>query len=95
MSEQIGIRELKEQASSIVRQVREDAAEYVITHHGSPVAILRPIEQADLDRLQQERWETHWESLLELGQKLDASKQPDSSFLETLSQMREEEAQWP
>ena len=34
----IGIRELKEQATAVVRSVREEGAEYVITLRGEPVA---------------------------------------------------------
>jgi prevent-host-death family protein len=41
----IGIRELKEQATAVVRHVREEGAEYVITLRGEPVAIILPIEQ--------------------------------------------------
>ncbi|HRQ41094.1 MAG TPA: type II toxin-antitoxin system prevent-host-death family antitoxin [Chloroflexota bacterium] len=42
MATEIGIRELKNQASKIVRAVREEAAEYIITVNGEPVAVLRP-----------------------------------------------------
>jgi prevent-host-death family protein len=45
--EKIGVRELKNQASQIVRAVREEMAEYVITLNGKPVAMLRPITEAD------------------------------------------------
>ncbi len=47
MSISIGIRELKNQASEVVRAVREEGAAYVITHHGKPVAVLRPITDED------------------------------------------------
>ena len=40
----IGVRELKVQASEIVRQVREQQAQYVITYRGEPVAVLLPID---------------------------------------------------
>ena len=39
----IGIRELRERTSEVLRQVREDSAEYVITHQGRPVALILPI----------------------------------------------------
>ena len=51
MAEKIGMRELKNQASKIVRAVREEMAEYIITVHGEPVAVLRPLTQADTDQL--------------------------------------------
>lgn len=36
----IGVRELKNQANEIVRSVREEQAEYIVTYHGEPVAVL-------------------------------------------------------
>jgi prevent-host-death family protein len=41
----IGIRELKEQATAVVRRVREEGVEYVITLRGEPVAVILPVEQ--------------------------------------------------
>ena len=38
----VGIRELKNQTSRIVDEVRERDEEYVVTKRGEPVAILRP-----------------------------------------------------
>lgn len=46
----IGVRELKNQASRIVRDVREEKTEYVITHQGQPVAVLHPYTSEDADR---------------------------------------------
>lgn len=40
---EIGIRQLKNEASEILRAVREDKVEYIITLRGQPVAVLRPI----------------------------------------------------
>jgi len=40
----IGVRELGERTSEVIRRVREDAAEYVITYQGRPVAILLPLD---------------------------------------------------
>ena len=41
----VGVRELKNQATEIVRQVREEQAEYVITYYGRPVAVLLPVDE--------------------------------------------------
>jgi len=43
----VGVRDLKARASELLRQVREDRAEYVITHHGRPVALLVPVGEAE------------------------------------------------
>jgi prevent-host-death family protein len=45
--EQVGIRELKEQASSILRRVREAGATYEVTYHGHVVARLVPVTSAE------------------------------------------------
>jgi len=42
----IGVRELKNQATEILREVRETRAEYIVTYRGSPVALLLPLDQA-------------------------------------------------
>ena len=95
MLQKIGIRELKNQTSSIVRRVREEAAEYVITHHGQPVAILRPIRADDTEKMQKQKSLDSWHTLLELGTLLSESNPPAESAVEILAEMREEESEWP
>ena len=95
MLKKIGIRELKNQTSSIVRRVREEAAEYVITLHGQPVAILRPIGTDDTEDMQKQRSLDSWHSLLELGASLSESNQRAESAVEILAEMREEENERP
>lgn len=91
MSKKIGVRELKNKTSSIVREVREEATEYVITHHGQPVAVLRPIGKQDVKNLQKQEAVATWENLLATGRQLSESKQIKKSVLETLEEIREEE----
>lgn len=40
----IGIRELKNQATEILRTVREEHTEYIVTYRGEPVAFLLPLD---------------------------------------------------
>ena len=62
MAKKIGVRELKNNASKIVRAVREERAEYVVTLHGEPVAVLRPLaeehpheyDEAEIEHLMRE-----------------------------------------
>jgi prevent-host-death family protein len=42
----IGVRELRQQASEVIRCVREEGAEYVVTYQGRPVAIILPLDTA-------------------------------------------------
>ncbi len=68
----IGIRDLKNQTTEVLRTVREERAEYVITHYGKPVAMLVPIDQyeqkvvkrkADAATGLNERVATEWDLL--------------------------------
>ena len=45
----IGVRELKNQATAILRDVRENRAEYVVTYRGRPVAVLLPVDECWLE----------------------------------------------
>jgi len=40
----IGVRELREQAAEVLRRVREEKAEYVITYQGHPIAVILPVD---------------------------------------------------
>ena len=46
---EIGIRELKNSTSRIINEVRETEGEYVVTKHGRPVAVLRPVREGELE----------------------------------------------
>lgn len=39
----VGVRELKNDTSRIIRAVREERAEYVVTFRGEPVAVIVPV----------------------------------------------------
>jgi prevent-host-death family protein len=45
----VGVRELKNQATEIIRNVRENRAEYIVTYHGQPVAVLLPVDEEWLE----------------------------------------------
>jgi len=45
----VGIRELKQQASELVRLVRETGKEVQITYHGEVVALIIPVKPAKKD----------------------------------------------
>lgn len=50
---QIGIRELKNQASEILRAVRERQREYIVTYRGEPVALLLPLAEEQDEHIEQ------------------------------------------
>lgn len=40
----IGVRELRQQTSELLRKVKEAKAEYIISYQGQPVAVLLPLD---------------------------------------------------
>ena len=50
----VGVRDLKSQATEILRAVREEQVEYIVTYHGRPVAMLLPVDTVWV-QLEQER----------------------------------------
>jgi len=86
----IGIRELKTHASEIVRTLREERAQYIITHHGRPVGVLSPIDEAQLDTLLvQAAKPLEQAELDELSQEIARRWKTDKSAVELLSETRE------
>jgi prevent-host-death family protein len=45
----VGVRELKNRTSEILRAVREERAEYIITYQGRPMAVLLPVDEEQLE----------------------------------------------
>jgi prevent-host-death family protein len=45
----VGVRELKNRTSEILRAVREEGAEYVITYQGRRSAVLLPLDEEKLE----------------------------------------------
>jgi prevent-host-death family protein len=86
----VGVRELKTQASEIVRQVRENRARYIITYRGQPVGLLMPLDEASSSSLPsgEEPAETPWEMLTRLGKEIGQGWQSPLSSTEMLSEMR-------
>ncbi len=52
----VGIRELKQQASELIRMVRETGTEVQITYHGKVVALLVPVEPAEQTEQEIQAW---------------------------------------
>jgi prevent-host-death family protein len=46
----IGVRELRERTAEVIRQVREDKQEFMITLQGHPVAILLPVDTEAVEK---------------------------------------------
>lgn len=52
----VGIRELKQQASELVRMVRETGNEVQVTYHGQVVALLIPVKRASSKKDDKTAW---------------------------------------
>ncbi len=44
----VGVRELKNRTSEILRAVREEGVEYIITYQGRPAAVLLPVDEEEV-----------------------------------------------
>jgi prevent-host-death family protein len=88
MATTIGIRELKNQASRIVRTVREEMAEYVITLQGKPVAVLRPFTEEDTQKLRQIEIDKALADMKTLAQQVADSWTSPKSGVELVEEQR-------
>jgi prevent-host-death family protein len=87
---EIGIKELKTRASAIVRTVREDQVQYVITHRGRPAALLVPIHGPVSALVKAGRVSDRavWAELEQLGKEIGRGWQAPETSAELVSSMR-------
>ena len=88
MSKKAGIRELKNQASRIVSEVREDMAEYVITSQGNPVAVLRPFTDKDAEEARQRETREILQEMKSLAAEISAGWNSSKDAREILEEGR-------
>jgi prevent-host-death family protein len=88
MPNTIGVRELKNQATRIVRTIREEMAEYVITVQGKPVAVLRPYTAEDEQQLRQAEMEKTLAEMKQLAQQVAAAWTSPKSGVELIDEQR-------
>lgn len=90
----VGVRELKNKATEIIRHVREEQAEYVVTYHGKPVAVLLPVNEdwleAEAVRAAQAvtPGDDVWTELEALRKEIDQSWQSEKTAVELISEQR-------
>jgi len=82
--EEIGIRELKAQASEVIRAVKDNHVRYVVTQRGVPAALIIPLDAAVTKPSDDEVWER----LMQIGEELGKGWQNEKSAVEILSEMR-------
>ncbi len=84
----VGVRELKNNATRIVRAVREESAQYVVTVNGQPVAVLRPYTAADEAAVRAEEVEDYLARLDQLAAAVSAAWRADVSAVEAVAEQR-------
>ena len=86
---EIGIRELKANASAIVHNVQEQRAHYVVTLRGTPVAVIMPLDVPPAEtRVPGLNAGDVWDELERLGDLLSKSWPPAINSADALSEMR-------
>lgn len=90
----VGVRELKNRATEILSAVREDQAEYVVTYHGRPVAVLLPVDEEWLEAETKRAAEAVapgdevWVELEALRQEIGQSWQSEKTVVELISEQK-------
>ena len=88
MAIKIGVREMKNQASRVLRSVREEMEEYVVTLRGEPVAILRPLTEEEKQRLRKTEHDETMAEMKSLAHEVAADWKSSKSGLELISEQR-------
>ena len=88
MAERIGVRELKNHTSRVIRAVREELSEYVVTLRGEPVAVLRPLTEDETQRLRQVELEAAMDELKALADEVASAWTSDKSAVELVQEQR-------
>ena len=88
MAKTIGVRELKNQTSRVLRTVREEMSEYVVTLRGEPVAVLMPLTEAETERLRQAEIDTELAELRALAREVAEAWTSEKSGVELVAEQR-------
>jgi len=84
----IGVRQLKNRTSSIIRAVREEMAEYVVTLRGEPVAVLRPLTDEETQRLRRIEADETLAQMKTLAQDVAAAWTSSKTGVELVAEQR-------
>jgi prevent-host-death family protein len=88
----IGVRELRQQTSEVLRKVKEERTEYIITYQGQPVAILLPLDaeavEAAILRVGREAAAARWDAYDETAARVRAAWPKDYDSQSLLDEIR-------
>lgn len=88
MASKIGVRDLKNRASEIVREVHEHEAEFIVTLRGEPVAVLRPLSERNEEERRQDAVEEAMAQIDALADEIARAWNSPQSALELLEEQR-------
>ena len=83
----VGIKELKRDASAIVKRVREGKETVEVTYRGSVVAQIVPVES---DEERQVRFDRVWQQMDALAEEISAKWTSDGSAVDAVRESRRE-----
>ena len=83
----IGVRELRQQATQILRRVQEEQEEYIITYRGRAVARLIPMKEEEQGRIEAQEV---WAEMERLTEEVSARWPSDVSAVEAIREIRRE-----
>lgn len=86
--ESIGVRQLKNEASRIINEVRERQAEYVVTRHGVPVAEIKPAPEPESPEERRARVKAIMQRLQRLAMEVAKHSVTEKSASELVSEGR-------
>ena len=86
----VGVRELKTHAASILRQVRDARASYVLTHRGRAVGVILPLDLVDGPSQTPDDADvtSAWNTFVRAGRRLERRFRPGVSGVRLVSAMR-------
>ena len=83
----VGVRELKRDASAIVKKVRDEKETVKVTYRGNVVAQIVPVESAEE---RQTRFDRIWKQMDKLAEEISAKWDADQSAVDAVRESRRE-----
>ena len=88
----IGVRELRNRTSEVLRQVREEGTEYVVTYQGRPIAMLLPVDaeriEAAMIQVGKQSRTGGWEAYAQLAEQTREAWPAEKRTQELLDEIR-------
>jgi prevent-host-death family protein len=88
----IGVRELRQRTAEVLRRVREEKAEYVITYQGRPTALLLPVDtgavEAAMVEASKQAVAGGWEACVRVAEQVRQAWPAERATQEVLDEVR-------